>query len=358
MKTNIFKGNLPFKPFTYQKYSDAWMSQHFAHWLHTEIPMAQDVIDYNEALNEDERFVINSILNNFAQTECEVGNYWSSKVPEWLPHHEVKKMAISFADMETIHAMAYSHLNDTLGIDNFDQFLDDEVVMKKLGTLMSVNNDVNWAKRLKDLPDDIPGAIEMKKWAEETYDELEWRSTIAISIAVFAVTEGMHLFSNFATLFSFKRLGLLSGVAQQMELSIRDESLHSRMGTDIFRQIVDENPEMWTSSFRRKLYESVDLCLKNELEYIGQIFEGRELRSINEVDLKQFMFERANRKLVEMGLSPTYSHDEDILDPERMGWFYSMSSGASQTDFFNQRETQYGKVNKSWSDGSFFDCID
>jgi len=318
----INKKRIAFKPFEYQWAYDYWFAQQNAHWLHTEINMQQDVKDWNENLNENEKNVIGNILKGFTQTECEVGDYWSSYVPKWFPIPEIKMMSKGFGSWEDIHATAYSYLNDTLGLDDFEAFLEDETIMNKLKVLMSIN----------------PNTTDL--------------SEIVKSIALFsACAEGVQLFSSFAVLLSFRRSNRLTGIGQQMIFSCRDESLHSEAGCKLFRTVIEENPELWTDKLRADLYEGVELAIRNEFSYINKIFEMGDLDTITKDELKNFMYDRANRKLVELNLKPKYAVDKELLD--RMSWFYIMISGEQQTDFFANRETGYAKPNEDWNDDLF-----
>jgi ribonucleoside-diphosphate reductase beta chain len=318
----INKKRIAFKPFEYQWAYDYWFAQQNAHWLHTEINMQKDVKDWNDSLNESEKNVIGNILKGFTQTECEVGDYWSSFIPRWFPVPEIKMMAKGFGSFEDIHATAYSYLNDTLGLDDFEAFLEDEATMSKLKTLMSVNPN--------------------------TTDLCE----IAKSIALFsACAEGIQLFSSFAVLLSFRKSNRLTGIGQQMILSVRDESLHSEAGCKLFRTLIDENPEIWTDSLRADLYEGVELAIRNEFSYINKIFEMGDLDTISKDELKNFMYDRANRKLAELNLKPKYAVDKQLLD--KMAWFYIIVSGEQQTDFFANKETGYAKPNEDWNNDLF-----
>ncbi|WP_103327701.1 ribonucleotide-diphosphate reductase subunit beta [Bacteroidetes bacterium endosymbiont of Geopemphigus sp.] len=322
---SITQERLAFKPFEYQWAYDYWFKQQNAHWLHTEINMQSDVKDWNENLSEEEKSVIGEILKGFTQTETEVGNYWSTMVPEWFPVPEIKIMAQTFGAFETIHATAYSYLNDTLGLDDFEAFLKDEATMNKLRTLMDVRYDQN-----KDYP-------------------LE---NIARSLALFsAAAEGIQLFSSFAVLLSFRRSNRLKGIGQQMIFSIRDESLHSEAGCKIFRVLCGENPDLLIS-IEKLIYEGIELALNNEFIFIDRIFEKGDLLTVSKAQLKNFMKDRANRKLLELGLNEKYEVDHDLL--EEMSWFYITVSGEQQTDFFDNRETGYSKPNTDWNTANLF----
>lgn len=312
-----------FKPFQYQWAYDYWFKQQNAHWLHTEINMQNDVIDWRENLNDKEKNVIGNILKGFTQTECEVGNYWSSYVPQWFPVPEIKMMAQTFGAFETIHANAYAYLNDTLGLDNFEAFLEDEATMAKLKVLMDVD----------------PNTTDLTE--------------IARSIALFsAAAEGIQLFSSFAVLLSFRKSNRLTGIGQQMIFSVKDESTHSEAGCKIFRTIIEENPDLWTEELRKSVYDGIHYAIQSEFTYINKIFELGDLETITKDQLKNFMYDRANRKLVELNLKPIYNVDKQLLN--EMEWFYIMVSGEKQTDFFANRETDYSKPNEDWNDNDLF----
>ncbi|AWU44592.1 ribonucleotide-diphosphate reductase subunit beta [Blattabacterium punctulatus] len=320
----ITKDRLNFKPFEYQWAYEYWFKQQNAHWLHTEINMQSDIHDWNENLSDLEKNVIGDILKGFTQTETEVGNYWSEMIPKWFPIPEIKMMGQAFGSFETIHAVAYSYLNDILGLDNFHAFLEDEATMKKLKVLMDI-----------------------RKSDHGKYN----RKEIAKSIALFsAAAEGIQLFSSFAVLLSFRKSNRLKGIGQQIIFSVRDESLHSEAGCKIFRTFCEENDGL-KNSVADSIYYGMDLALKNEFIFIDQIFDNGDIPTIKREELKNFMKDRANIKLKELGLSDAYCIDKNMLD--NMSWFYITISGEQQTDFFDNRETGYSKPNEDWNEDLF-----
>ncbi len=77
----LFDQRIPYKPFEYPEYyTEGWLKQAQAFWLHTEIPMSGDVKDWNENITEAEKNLVGNILLGFAQTECAVTDYWTQKV--------------------------------------------------------------------------------------------------------------------------------------------------------------------------------------------------------------------------------------------------------------------------------------
>jgi ribonucleoside-diphosphate reductase beta chain len=325
-KKNLLQERVVYKPFEYQEAADYWLKQQQAHWLHTEVPMMSDLNDWNSNLNETEKNIIGSILKGFAQTETVVNDYWTQLVTKWFRKPEVIMMATTFGAFETIHAEAYSLLNETLGLENFDEFMEDEATMAKIENLTTVRDSFNGEK-----------------------DPHE----IAKSLAIFsAFTEGVNLFSSFAVLLSFKMRNKLKGVGQIVEWSIRDESLHSEAGCWLFRTLIEENPELKTPELEASINEAALLSLQLELDFIRKCYELGDLEGCSQYDLENFIKNRINTKLGDLGYKGIIT-DIDLTAVERMKWFDHLSGGKQHTDFFANRVTNYSKGNMSWDESIF-----
>ena len=312
----LFDERVAYKPFDYPEYyTEGWLKQAQAFWLHTEIPMSGDIKDWNEKLTEAEKNLVGNILLGFAQTECAVSDYWTQKVVSWFPKHEIKQMAMMFGSQETIHAVAYSYLNETLGLENFEAFLQDEATMERFNNLVSYGGNK--------------------------------RVGIATSLAIFsAFAEGVSLYSAFAVLYSFQLRNLLKGIGQQMKWSVRDESLHSKMGCQLFRHMCQEDNKL-LEDCKKDVINAAEAMLKAEERYIDKMFEQGDIENLKANDLKQFIRKRLNEKLVELGykhLGQYFSFDDKASS--RLDWFYHLTGGHTHTDFFAVRPTDYSKANE------------
>lgn len=313
----LFDKRIEYKPFEYPEYyTEGWLKQAQAFWLHTEISMSGDVKDWNERLNEKEKHLVGNILLGFAQTECAVSDYWTQNVVGWFPKHEIQQMAMIFGSQETIHAVAYSYLNETLGLDDFKAFLHEPATAERFNNLVVCEGAA---------PADI-----------------------ARSIAVFsAFTEGVSLYSAFAVLYSFQMRNLLKGIGQQMKWSIRDESLHSRMGCQLFRQMCEEDSGL-LDICRDDVIKAAELMVDLEVKYIDKMFEAGEIDGIKSYDLIQFIKKRSNEKLTELGyldLGSYFPFNKEAAS--NLDWFYHLSGGVTHTDFFAIRSTDYSKAGEN-----------
>ena len=326
-KSRLLQERIVYKPFEYQTAADYWLKQQQAHWLHTEVPMMSDINDWKQNLSETEKNIVGTILKGFAQTETVVNDYWSGLVTKWFRKPEIIMMATTFGAFETIHAEAYSLLNEELGLDDFSEFLEDETTMAKIENLMNVRDNFN--------------------------GERDWYE-IAKSLAVFsAFTEGVNLFSSFAVLLSFKLQNKLKGVGQIVEWSIRDESLHSEAGCWLFRTLIKENPDLNTPELEAAINEAALLSLQLELNFIEKVYELGDLEGCSKYNLTNFIKNRVNTKLADLGYQPILT-DVDMSAVNEMKWFDALSAGKQHTDFFANRVTNYSKGHLEWDAASIF----
>ena len=328
--SKLFEERIPYKPFEYPVYyTEGWLKQAQAFWLHTEISMQGDVKDWKENLTKSEKNLVGNILLGFAQTECAVSDYWTGMVTKWFPKYEKQQMAMMFGSQETIHAVAYSYLNETLGLEDFEAFLHEPATADKFDLLMNTSADYTH----KDLASNESA-----------------RQDVAKSLAIFsAFAEGVSLYSSFAVLYSFQMRNLLKGIGQQMKWSVRDESLHSRMGCQLFNHMCEEYPELREQS-KDSIIEAAKLIVELEEKFIDKMFEMGDLENLKSNDLKEFIKQRTNDKLRELGYEEVFIVNQE--QASNLDWFYHLTGGHTHTDFFAIRPTDYSKAGEEddWDD--------
>ena len=312
----LFEKRIAYKPFEYPHYyTEGWLKQAQAFWLHTEISMQSDIKDWNEKLNEKEKSLVGNILLGFAQTECAVSDYWTQKVVGWFPKHEIQQMAMMFGSQETVHAVAYSYLNETLGLENYEAFLHEEATAERFNNLVAYEGNSGVG--------------------------------IGTSLAIFsAFAEGVSLYSAFAVLYSFQLRNMLKGIGQQMKWSVRDESLHSKMGCQLFREMCGENDQL-KELCRKDVIKAAETMVDLETKYIRKMFEAGDVEGIAADDLINFIKKRTNEKLLELGYNDLGNlFTFDSVSANNLNWFYHLTGGITHTDFFAIRPTDYSRANE------------
>lgn len=300
-----------YAPFEYDQAYKYWELQQQSHWLHTEIAMSSDINDWKLNLTDAERNVIGNTLKGFTQSEVFIQEYWSQMVCKWFKKPEIQMMSAAFASMESIHAVAYAYLNQSLGLEDFSAFLHEPTAKAKIDRLMETKG----------------------KSKEE----------IAKSLAIFsAFNEGVNLFSSFAVLLNFSRFNKMKGLGQIISFSVKDESLHSEAGCWLFRTLVSEYPEIWNDDLKKSIYDAARTTVELEDAFIDRAFELGPIDGLDPKDLKNFIRFRCNTKLNDIGLKANWRNiDKESL--QRMEWFDVLSAGVSMQDFFSGRVTDYQK---------------
>jgi len=306
-----------YAPFEYEKAYEYWELQQKSHWIHHEVAMNGDINDWKLILSPSEKAIVGHILKGFTQSEVFIQEYWSQMVGKWFKKPEIQMMAASFANMESVHAVSYAYLNQSLGIEDFSAFLHEPTAKAKIDRLIETKG--------------------------------KSKHEIARSLAIFsAFNEGVNLFSSFAILLNFSRFNKMKGLSQIISFSIKDESLHSDAGCWLFRTLISEFPEIWTDELKRDIYEAARVTIELEDAFIDKAFELGEIEGLSSKDMKQFIRHRCNTKLQDLGLKSNWKNiDKDSL--ARMQWFDVVSAGSSASDFFASRETGYSKGNTDFS---------
>jgi ribonucleoside-diphosphate reductase beta chain len=144
---------------------------------------------------------------------------------------------------------------------------------------------------------------------------------------------------------------LLKGIGQQMKWSVRDESLHSKMGCRLFRHMCEQYPDL-LDRVKPQVELAARLMVEMELKFIDKMFEMGDLENLKAEDLKEFIKQRANEKLAELGYEPLFEYNK--VSAANLEWFYHLTGGVTWTDFFAMRSTDYSKAGEGEDWGDIF----
>ncbi|NDG30430.1 ribonucleotide-diphosphate reductase subunit beta [bacterium] len=309
-----------YKPFSYPWAYDAWLKHEQAHWLHTEVPMIEDVKDWKNKLNENEKKFLTHIFRFFTQGDIDVaGGYVKNYLP-YFPQPEVRMMLCGFAAREALHIAAYSHLIESLGMPEttYNEFLQYSEMKEKHDYLLDLSSK--------------NGTLE----------------SVATNIAAFsAFTEGMQLFSSFIMLLNFPRHGKMKGMGQIVTWSIVDETIHAESMIKLFRTYIEENREIWNDNLKSQIYTIATKMVDLEDKFIDLAFGLVPMADLDSRDVKQYIRYIADRRLISLGLKGIMKVKKNPLP-----WVEEMINAPTHTNFFENRATDYAKgaLSGSWDD--------
>ena len=302
-----------YKPFVYP-----WAYEYFKKarkmvWEPEEVPLQEDIHDWNDKLTHRERNLLTQLFRFFTQADTDIlaGGYCDRYIP-MFPHPEIRMMLVEFASAEANHQDAYSQLLDTIGMAESEyQAFHDFAVMREKHEYLFTDRAAGLSKTEKR----------------------------ALDLAIFsAFGEGMQLFSSFAILMSFKQRNLMKGMSTIVEWSIRDESLHVEAMIQLFHTLIKENPKVWTDKFKAIIYQTCREMVDLEDGFIDLAFEMGDIEGITAEDAKKYIRYIADRRLLQLGLKANYGETENPFE-----WLEWMLNAHTHTNFFEGRSTEYSK---------------
>lgn len=307
-----------YKPFLYPWCYEAWLTQQRVHWLPEEVPMADDVKDWRKKLTPEEKNLLTQIMRFFTQADVEVNNCYMKHYSRVFGPIEVQMMLGAFANIETVHIAAYSHLLDTLGMPEVEY-----------SAFMQY-------KEMKDKYDYMQTA------------NMNSRRDIAKTMAMFgAFTEGLQLFASFAILMNFPRFNKMKGMGQIVTWSVRDETLHCLSMIKLFNTFIDENQDIWDDELRNEITDSCKTIVNYEDAFIDLAFEMGGVEGLTADEVKQYIRYIGDRRLQQLNLEPVFGVEKNPLP-----WMDIMMNGAEHVNFFENRATEYSKASTegSWEE--------
>jgi ribonucleoside-diphosphate reductase beta chain len=309
-----------FKPFNYAWAYDAWLKHEQSHWLHTEVPMLEDVKDWKKKLTKEEKQFLTHIFRFFTQGDIDVAGGSVNNYLPYFPQPEIRMMLLGFAAREALHIAAYSHLIETLGLPDttYNEFMAYAEMKEKHDYVMNISGQ-NTTK-------------------ENT----------ATHIAVFsAFTEGMQLFSSFIMLLNFPRHGKMKGMGQIVTWSIVDETQHTENMVKLFRTYIQENNEIWNDELKGRLYTIAERMVELEDKFIDLAFAMGAMEDLSAEDVKKYIRYIADRRLISLGLKGVFKVKRNPLP-----WVEEMINAPTHTNFFENRATDYakGSLSGDWGD--------
>ena len=315
---SLLEERLVYKPFKYPWAYEAWLKQQRIHWLPEEVPLAEDVKDWEKNLTPPEKNLLTQIFRFFVQADVEVNNCYMKHYSRVFKPTEVQMMLGAFSNTETIHIAAYSHLLDTIGMAEveYSAFLEYEAMKNKFDY--------------------------MRLWGVDSKED------IAKTLAVFgAFTEGLQLFASFAVLMNFPRQNRMKGMGQIVTWYVRDETLHTESAIKLFKTFIEENPEVWNDKVKAEITNACSTVIEHEDAFIDLAFELGGVKGMEADEVKQYIRYIADRRLSQLGLPHLYNVEKNPLP-----WMDEMLNAVEHTNFFEGRSTEYSRAatKGSWSE--------
>jgi ribonucleoside-diphosphate reductase beta chain len=298
------------------KYHDIWdmyKTQQHSFWTAEEIDLAQDLTDWDEKLNDNERHFIKMILAFFAASDGIVNENLAENFLKEVQYPEAKSFYGFQIMMENIHSETYSLLIDTYIKDSDEK----DKLFHAIDNYDSIKKKADWAL----------------KWIES--------ESFAERLVAFAAVEGIFFSGSFCSIFWLKKRGLMPGLAFSNELISRDEGLHCQFACLLHNKHIQN--KVSPDRIKEIICSAVDI----ERVFITESLPV-SLIGMNDKLMQQYIEYVADFWLVELGCQKVYN-SENPFD------FMEMLSLQGKANFFEKRSSDYQKVSDKSID---FDNLD
>jgi ribonucleoside-diphosphate reductase beta chain len=289
------------------------------HWEPDVIDMTKDCATWNSnKLNARERWIIEMGVGYFSAAEGIVGDSVLHVIEDNLTAAELKHASLRHIAEESIHMDSLLHIIDSLNI-NLDE------VTAKFEDVSSIQKKNTYITR------HVP---ELKMGIDLTRTENKQKFAKAI-FGITQVMEGTQFYALFAMILSLHRQNKMTGVGQMFQYTLRDESNHIELGRYILEKLIEENPDVWTETFRAELVEFMREGVELEKEFVFDCLP-EDIVGITQKDFLDYVDYNADRRLTGLGLSRL-----STVKANPFLWLDEVIFLNKEKNFFETRVTEY-----------------
>ena len=309
---------VPFKyDWAWPKYLDGCAN----HWMPQEINMTADVATWKseDGLTEDERRIVMRSLGYFSTADSLVANNLVLGIYRLITNPECRQYLLRQAFEEAIHTHAYQYCIESLGMDEGEVF-------NMYREVPSVAKKASWSL-------DKTQALSDPNFNTGTTEDDQ--QVLRNLIGFYGVTEGIFFYCGFTQILSMGRRNKMTGVAEQFQYILRDESMHLNFGIDVINQIKLENPHLWTEEFQQEAIQMILEGTALEIEYARDTMP-RGVLGMNASMMEEYLQFIANRRLTQLGLPEQFPGAQNPFP-----WMSEIMDLRKEKNFFETRVIEY-----------------
>lgn len=304
------------------KYKWAW--EHYLngcanHWMPTEVPMAKDIeLWKSNLLSEDERRVIMRNLGFFSTAESLVGNNIVLAIFKHVTNPEARQYLLRQAFEEAIHTHTFHYIVESLNLDE--------------GEVFNMYNEINTIHAKDQFEMNLTQDIMKEGFTTSTFEGAQ--KFLENLIGYYIIMEGLFFYSGFVMILSFLRQNKMTGIGEQFQYILRDETIHLNFGIDLINGIKEENPEIWTPEFQKHIVELVKQAVELEVAYAKDCLP-RGILGLTAPMFREYVQYIANRRLERIGLKAQWTSKNPFP------WMSETIDLGKEKNFFETRVTEY-----------------
>lgn len=284
-------------------------------WKPEEIALVQDQMQYAQ-LTDDERDTFDKIISFLVFLDS-LQTVNLPNINDYVTLPEVNLLLNIQTYQEAIHSQSYGYiLESVVGAERTNKIYD--IALK----------DKFLIERNKHIVD----------YYQEFIDNQSEQGFVKVCMANY-ILEGIYFYAGFSFFYNLARLGKMTGVATEIKYINRDELSHVALFQNIFRELRNENPHIFTEEFNEQLRGMMRLAVEHEIKW-GSYAIGDKIQGLNDKLISQYIKYLSNFRLEAIGLKPLYPEIKDDPLP-----FIRQFTNFNQTktDFFEEKVINYAK---------------
>ncbi|MCH2174370.1 MAG: ribonucleotide-diphosphate reductase subunit beta [Lentisphaeria bacterium] len=313
------------------KYTWAW--EHYLNgcannWLPTEVPMQRDIeLWKSDKLSDAERHVIMRNLGFFSTAESLVGNNIVLSIFKHITNPECRQYLLRQAFEEAVHTHTFHYIVESLSLDEREVF--------------NMYHEINSIWEKDDFEMNLTKDILREDFTTEGVENVQ--KFIKNLVGFYIIMEGIFFYSGFVMILSFHRRNQMTGIGEQFQYIMRDETIHLNFGLDLINSIKAENPEAWTPEFQQEIVDLIEEAVKLEINYAKDCLAGGIL-GLNAGMFEEYVQYIANRRVERIGIKQMYPGASNPFP-----WMSETIDIIKEKNFFETRVTDYqAAANLEW----------
>ncbi len=313
------------------KYKWAW--EHYLngcanHWMPTEVPMGKDIeLWKSNQLSADERRVIMRNLGFFSTAESLVGNNIVLAIFKHVTNPEVRQYLLRQGFEEAIHTHTFHYIVESLALDQ--------------GEVFNMYNEVNSIHAKDAFEMRLTEAMLQPEFSTATFEGAQ--KFLENLIGFYIIMEGIFFYSGFAMILSFHRQNKMTGIGEQFQYILRDETVHLNFGIDLINEIKEENIHLWTPAFQEHIVDLIKQAVELEVLY-AQDCLPKGILGLTAPMFRDYVQYIADRRLERIGLKALYRSKNPFP------WMSETIDLGKEKNFFETRVTEYqSSSNLTWT---------
>jgi ribonucleoside-diphosphate reductase beta chain len=304
------------------KYKWAW--EHYLngcanHWMPTEVSMAKDIELWKSSqLSDDERRVIMRNLGFFSTAESLVGNNIVLAIFKHITNPEARQYLLRQSFEEAIHTHTFLYIVESLNLSQ--------------GEVFNMYNEVNSIHAKDQFEMTLTTDVLQPGFSTDTFEGKQ--KFLENLIGYYIIMEGIFFYSGFVMILSFHRQNKMTGIGEQFQYILRDETVHLNFGIDLINGIKEENPEIWTTKFQEHIIDQIKKAVELEILY-AQDCLPRGILGLTAPMFREYVQYIADRRLERIGLKAIYRSKNPFP------WMSETIDLGKEKNFFETRVTEY-----------------